>query len=696
MGRAFYCKFPGGFTFAYVNPKKLGRIVASFSQDNRQVVVHTPLADDQLLLQRLVGREALSEPFEYSLTLLSKNRSITGDEIVGKQLTVEYKSEDGRSRYFHGFVKRFGYLAQGDEAAVYEAVVVPWLWFLKNRQDCRIFQEMNAPDIIKQVFSDLGFLDFKFGLEEAHVKREYCVQYRETDFNFVSRLMEEEGIFYFFKHENGRHVMHLCDSISGYYKLQDNELEFDKGQGQFAQLTNWRHVYEFRPGKVAQKDYNFKTPTDELLTKKESKIKFEESPKFEIFEYPGLYEESGTGEHLTQIRLQELEAEHDFVEGESTYLSMAPSGRFTVKDHVRESDVGKSFVITEVRLEINSNIGQDTGGGVDFQNSFRSIPAETVFRPERRTKKPVVEGPQTAMIVTDGQEIIVDEHARVKVQFHWDRYGKRNIRSSCWIRVCQTHAGKGWGMIDIPRRDEEVVVSFIEGDPDRPVITGRLYNGKNQPPYSLKGAGDNTKNKTRRGNTTRTVGGSGYNEMTMDDTPGKEQIRIHGQYDMATTVEHDDTQTINNNRTITVHGTHTETIDGDTTITVTKGALNHKIAANKAAYHVEGPIAETYNATQDTTVKNNITIKSTAGEITIDAANVITLVTGSSKLVMKKNGDIDLTGVNIVVNGSATVTTKGNIVHSYAQAQNETKGAIVLSEGSATNTVKGGMVMLNP
>ena len=203
---------------------------------------------------------------------------------------------------------------------------------------------------------------------------------------------------------------------------------------------------------------------------------------------------------MTKVRLEELEAEHDYVVGSGFYLNFTPGGKFEIHKHSRSEEEGRSYALTEVHTEINSNVGFESYSGDDFSNSFRCIPAETTFRPPRVSRKPIIEGPQTAIVVTDGQEIIVDEHARVKVQFHWDRYGQKDVNSSCWIRVSQVHAGKGWGMIDIPRQGEEVIVSFLDGDPDRPIIIGRVYNGDNPPPFGLKGAGDNSKHRTRRGN----------------------------------------------------------------------------------------------------------------------------------------------------------------------------------------------------
>ena len=419
------------------------------SQENRQAVIETPLGPDALLLQRFSGSEALSSDFAYSLTVLSEDSAIDGNALVGKRISVTYHNENGKRRHFNGFASRFKYNKQIEEpfkATSYTIEMVPWLWFLRHNSDCQIFQDMPAPEIIKQIFNELGYNDFRSELTENYPAREFCVQYNESDFNFVCRLMEEEGIFFYFEHNKDKHTLVMCDSPSGYFDLAETEVHYTPvGQSQFKQLTDWQHIYEFRPGKVVQKDFNFKKPTDTLATDLSSKVTFEQSSNLEVYQYPGLYDEGSKGDRLTKVRLEELEAEHDHVIGTGAYLAFTPGGKFKVEKHNRTAEEGRSYALVEVHTEFNSNLGFDSHEGDDFTNSFRCIPSETTFRPPRTTPKPVVEGPQTAIIATDGQEIVVDEHARVKVQFHWDRYGKRDINSSCWIRVSQVHAGKGWG-----------------------------------------------------------------------------------------------------------------------------------------------------------------------------------------------------------------------------------------------------------
>jgi type VI secretion system secreted protein VgrG len=698
-------------------------------QENRQSQIGISLGNGnsaEMLLQHFSGIEALSRDYTYSATVLTSDSSIDGNAAIGEEVNIAYHNEDGRTRKFHGFVSRFEYNEQVEEPVQmtsYTMDIVPWLWFLKHNQDFRIFQEMTTPDILKEIFQNYQCSDFRMQLTESYPTREYCVQYNESDFDFVSRLLEEEGIYYYFEHSQDRHVLVLCDSTAGYFDLDEPAVVYGPvGVDQQEQLTSWKHIYEFRPSKVAQKDFNFKKPNDGLVTDKKGKVKFKRSDCVEIFEYPGRYDAADKGNRLTNVRMEELEAEHDRVLGRGSYLSFTPGGKFKIDKHSRREEEGKTYVITEVFTEFNSNIGFDGGDTEDFRNEFRCIPAQTPFRPARATKKPFVEGPQTAIVVTDGQEIVVDDHARVKVQFHWDRYGKQDVDSSCWIRVSQTHAGKGWGVVDIPRKDEEVIVSFLDGDPDRPIITGRVYNGENQVPFGLKGAGDNNKNKTRRGNTTKSYGGGGYNEMTMDDTDGQEQIRIHGQNNMDTTVQNDQTLTVNNNRTKTIANDetnsignnrstevavdHTEKVGSDQKVTVgskqsvtvgtmkneTVGMMSNEMVGIAKTLNVGAvysvvtgamntavgyKMAEEIGFSKTVLVGSDYSLKvgsdhsvkvgknyslNVSDAVAVEAGDVVEIKCGASKLRLESGGKVTIEGTEFLFSAAGSVKINGSII----------------------------------
>jgi type VI secretion system secreted protein VgrG len=572
---------------------------------------------------------------------------------------------------------------------------------------------MNTPEIIRKIFEQHKFTDFFFDLSESYAPREYCVQYRETDFDFVSRLMEEEGIFYYFKHSKDKHILTICDSPSGYHTLEETDVRYmPVGQTSSKQLTGWRHVYEFRPGNIAQKDFNFKKPSDGLVTDQGSRVNYERSADLEVYEYPGLYEDSGRGKRLTKVRMEEIEAEHDHVVGSGYYLNFTPGGKFEVAQHMRSSEQGRSYALLEVYTEFHSNLGFESDSGDDFRNEFKCIPSETTFRPPRNTPKPVVEGPQTAIVATDGQEIVVDEHARVKVQFHWDRYGQKDINSSCWIRVSQVHAGKGWGMIDIPRQNEEVIVSFLEGDPDRPIITGRVYNGENQSPYGLKGAGDNSKNKTRRGNTTKSYESGGYNEMTMDDTAGQEQIRIHGQNNMDTTVQNDQTVTVNNNRTKTIAVDETNSIGNNRMMSI--GVNDTASVGTDQSLTVGSNQTVSVGATQSTSVgsmqTNNVGMVQNemigiAGNQMIGVAKAVTVGAIQNQAV----GAMSTEQVGLIKNtivGSEYKISVGSkfeiscgaskiIMESSGKITIEAPAEMLIKGGGATIQMAGGIIDLN-
>lgn len=655
-----------------------------YTQQNRFIAIDTPLGQDVLLLQGFTGQEGISRLFSYQLNLLSEDASLSFARIVGQRVTIKIALADDGERYINGFVSRFAQSGSDARFTHYRAEVVPWLWFLTRTTDCRIFQNMTVPDIITKIFKDLGFTDFKHRLEGTFEPRDYCVQYRETDFNFVSRLMEEYGIFYFFEHEEKKHTLVLANSPTIHQPCPgqpDARCDFTAGAMlEEDVIAGLQMEQELRPGRYALTDYNFESPSTSLAVNVTSTTNIGGNGKYEVFDYPGEYLKKAQGENLARIRMEEEEAPHLVVSGSGTCRAFTPGYRFDLVGHYSPS-MDKCYVLTEVQHVASvgeSYAGARADAGERYSNHFTCIPFDVPFRPPRVTPRPTVQGPQTAIVVGKaGEEIWTDKYGRVKVQFHWDREGKRDENSSCWIRVSHPWAGKGWGSVSIPRIGQEVIIDFLEGDPDQPIITGRVYNAEQMPPYALPAGGVVSGLKSNS-----TKGGGGYNEISMNDTKGKEKLTVHAQYDMDTTIEHDETHTVKTgNRTIKVEtGTHTETIKGDTKITIQSGAYTLDVAAN----------------THTSTAAQEIVVTSKGAHIHLTAATEIKLQVGASKLLMKSDGSIELSGVNIAIDGAAKVRTHGAEVTSQADAQHQIKGAIVISEGSATNTVKGGMVMLNP
>ncbi|HSW48936.1 MAG TPA: type VI secretion system tip protein TssI/VgrG, partial [Bryobacteraceae bacterium] len=468
----------------------------TFTQAERLIAVETPLGPDTLLLRSFSGTEGLSRLFQFQLDLLSEDPAINFDDIIGQNITVRIALADGESeRFLNGHVSRFLQLPPEGRLAHYQAEMVPWLWFLSRASDCRIFQEKSIPDVIEQVFQDFGFTDFENQLQKSYPPWEYCVQYRETALNFVARLMEQEGISYFFRHEQGKHVLVMADASSAYKPCPNQSAaryEHVTGRGHDRPqdvVFRWRCQQEMRPGKYALTDYNFETPSTSLLSTVESRIDQGGNHRFEIFDYPGEYEKRSEGEALVDTRIEEQEAPHTIVFGDSNCRAFASGFRFELSEHDRDDQNGE-YLLTSITHSAHSGsfYSSGSGRGASYANTFTSIPYSVAFRPPRSTPRPLVQGPQTAVVVgPKGEEIHVDKYGRVKVQFPWDRRGEYDEKSSCWIRVSQPWAGKNWGGVWLPRIGQEVIVDFLEGDPDRPVITGRVYNAEEMPPYELPG-----------------------------------------------------------------------------------------------------------------------------------------------------------------------------------------------------------------
>lgn len=523
----------------------------AFKQAARSLKIATPLGEDEVLMTSFSGEEELSRLFQFRLTLISMNTAIKGPDIVGKNVTFTIRYGDGSQRFFNGYVHRF---LGGDETAkgvrAYEAHVVPWLWFLTQTSDCRIFQELSVVEIIEQVFTDLGFTDFTTNnVAGEHPKREYCVQYRETDFNFVSRLMEEEGIFYYFSHEDGKHTMVLADKAEAYTPCKESSVDYPQDEQASGSVTphinSWQHSYEYQSGAWAHTDYNFKTPSTSLMTTEKTLMGYDNVKAFEQYDYPGEYQAKGNGKGLSRVRMEEIEAEHDIVLATSGCRSFSPGGSFKVVKHRVEAEESKEYVIKKIRHQASEG-SYETGGGEeqDYVNEFECFPAETSFRPTRMTPKPLVTGCQTAVVTgPPGEEIYPDEYGRVKVQFHWDREGKLDQNTSCWIRCQQNIAGNQWGFMALPRIGQEVVVDFLEGDPDRPLITGCVYNAEQMPHYALPAEKTKTYIKTNS-----SKGGEGHNELMFEDKAKSERLYMHAQKNMDVRVLNDSKERIFGNR----------------------------------------------------------------------------------------------------------------------------------------------------
>lgn len=541
------------------------------TQENRLIGIETPLGKDILLLRGFSGQEGISRLSNFDLDLLSHDPDIKFEDIIGKRVTLRVTLGSEKKRYFNGFISRFSQTGSDRGLANYRATMVPWLWFLTRTSDCRIFQKKTIPDIIEQIFKDQGLTDYKLQLQGSFEPRDYCVQYRETDFNFVSRLMEQYGLFYLFEHEQDKHTLVIANDPSAHQPCPEQNAAkwVAQGSGALAEdvITSMQWEQTLRPGKYAVTDYNFETPDTSLHAEMKTVIEVGGNSKFEIYDFPGEYSKKNQGDTIAKIRMEEEEAQYLVVTGTSSCRAFTSGYRFDLKDYVRK-DMNQAYVLTNVQhvatvgsTYTTATVGKDESA---YSNSFTCIPHKVPFRPPQMTPKPIIQGTQTAVVTGKaGEEIWTDNYGRVKVQFHWDREGQFDEFSSPWIRVSQVHAGKGFGGVDIPRIGEEVIVGFLEGDADQPIIVGRVYNAKNMPPNGLPGAGMVSGLKSNS-----TPGGGGNNSIMMNDTKGNELYSMNAQFNCTENVGNNRTTTVGVNDSLTVGTDRSETVGSNETIKV--------------------------------------------------------------------------------------------------------------------------------
>ncbi|MEM6673234.1 MAG: type VI secretion system tip protein VgrG [Planctomycetota bacterium] len=684
-----------------------------FTHANRLLHVDTPLGDDVLLLEALDGSEAFSQGYEFRLDLLSHEEGIDPLQVVGQSISFQVMSAGSAVRQWNGIVRRFsrgGLHPSGMRS--YQAIVVPWTWVLSKRSGCRIFQEMSVVDIACQVFDDAGFSDYETsGVTGSYPPLTYCVQYRETDLEFVMRLLEEEGIFFFFRQEEGRHVLVLADGSGAYSPCEQSEVPYDEGTMAVDHISRWVHGFEYVSGKWSHTDYNFETPRVDMHVDAPTVVGLNGVESHERYDYPGRYVDKDHGDAKAKVLMEAEEAGYDVVEGASGCNSFRVAGTFRLSGHSFPSEDGQSYVLTEVRHSArDSSYVQAAGSDSYYANSFECIPDTIVYRPRRTTPQPLVNGPQTAVVVgPSGEEIHTDEYGRIKVQFHWDREGANDENSSCWVRVAQIWAGKSWGAQYIPRIGQEVVVEFLEGDPDRPLVTGGVYNGDMPVPYELPG------NKTQSGIKSRSSkegGAANFNEIRFEDKIGEELVYIHAEKDRQEIVEndhslsvgHDQTIEVGNDRTettgndrslavgakksesvgdtktVTVGASHTESIGTDMSLTVGKSRdvtvaenVSESIGSSRtvsigqdATDEIGKNLSVTVGADASLTVgaDQNVSVAKesvlSAKKIQLNASDELSIKVGKASLVMKKNGDITLKGKKISVKGSGDVVIKGS------------------------------------
>lgn len=672
-------------------------------QDNQFLKLTTPLGQNVLVAQSLEGRESISEPFYFAVRALSEEDAIDDTKIVGKSVSVSIKGEDGQNRFFNGYCVRFVVGHKVDHKyREYGLEIVPWLSLLKYRADCRIFQEMTPVDIIQHVFIQAGFTDFELKLQSSYDPRTYCVQYRETDFNFVSRLMEEEGIFYYFKHSEATHTLVLCDYAKAYDKVPKSSLDVTAGSHGDYSISTWERKFAFCSGKVSHTDYNFTTPSSSLMTEQRTILSIPNLSSYEVYDYPGEYGVKSLGDDYARTKMEAIEAEFTEIGASSDYPCLCAGFIFKTGSNQNPQDAKKSFVVKTIVHQASEGGYRSNSEAFSYSNQFTCVPDDVVLRSLQKTPKPFIRGTQTAVVVgPSGEEIFTDEYGRIKVQFFWDRLGTRNENSSCWIRVAQIWAGKKWGAQFIPRIGQEVLVSFLEGDPDRPLIIGSVYNAEMMPTYELPAKKTQSGIKSR---STKTGSPDNFNEIRFEDDKGNELFYLHAEKDEKEVVEndqrveigHNQSISVGNDQDITVGHNSTESIGNDLTQSVghntslTTGNDHSNAVARNMSLSVGNNRDTAIGNDQSISVGNNKTesigknstldvgvdLNETVGgshvenvskdfavsakTIQLSAKDSITIKVGKAQITMKKNGDISISGGKINVKGSGKVVVKGS------------------------------------
>jgi type VI secretion system secreted protein VgrG len=685
-----------------------------YTDEHRLIRLTTPLGDNQLIATAFQGREAISELFSFQIDARTESKTpVAFDDLLGQSVTVEIVMLQG-NRFFNGIVVGVTQGIREEVHTQYKMEIAPSVWTLTRNSQSRIFQQMSVPDILKQVFTGK---EVSYQLTGTYEPREYCVQYRETDFNFASRLMEEEGIFYFFQHTETGNTIVVGDSPQVFQNLTvAPAVKFDITTASGLaddRVLGWEKVQDLRSGKATLWDYQFQMPSQNCEADSQvqdtvaagtisHKLKVAGNDQYEMYDYPAGYSKRFDGiskggadqaselqkifednTRTVKLRMKQETARALVIHGKSAHAGFTPGYNFQLSGHFTDSG---AFTLVTVEHDARQPLGDQAK--FTYLNSFDAIPAALPFLPARTTPQPFVHGPQTAIVVGNpGDEIFTDKYGRVKVQFHWDRQGKEDLNSSCWLRVATHWAGKQWGAIHIPRIGQEVIVAFLEGDPDQPIIVGSVYNADNMPPWTLPD------NKTQSGIISRSsLEGSSpnYNQIQFEDKMGSEQINVQAEKDLNTVVENNETRKVGSakasdgSRTTVIYNNETLTVtQGNQTTTVETGNQSTEIKAGNQSNLVDtgnqtneikmGNQTETLGmGNQSTTLKmgnqsttlnlGNITTQCNMGSITLQAMQSITLQVGPNSIV------IDLTGVTI----------NGMMVSVQADAMCQIQGAITM------------------
>ena len=676
----------------------------SITQAGRFLTLDTPLGQDMLIPSAVDGREGVSSLFEFRIATISQQSQIQPQDLLGKSVTLGMGRPDGTPRLANGIVTAMaGGRVSRDGLRAYDLVVSPSLWLLDRQSDYKVFQAKSVKDIATEILGNYP-IKFKTSLNATYQNREYCLQYGETDLAFLHRLFAEEGIFYFFQHEQGSHTLVLADAASAYVDASQPSVTYRQ---EVVNASDTVSELNFGTSLIDAKwtlgGYDFEKP-DAVIEGEDKTTKQPSSAQsWKHYRFPAGSVDTGEVKRRATIAVDAAESLYEVISGAGTCASFAPGHKFTLLEYPVSALSDKSYVLTEVTHEARdiSHFASRPQAEVRpyYRNRFSCIPADRPTRSHLPAQRNRARGPETALVVgPDGQEIHTDKYGRVRIQFHWDRVGTKNEQSSCFVPVAQMWAGSGWGSVFVPRIGMEVVVHFLDGDPDRPLVTGAIYTGTNQPPWALPDT------MTKSGLMTRsTLKGAAANasELSFDDKKGSEKVLFHAEKDFVREVENDDTLTVGHDQTRTVKNDRTTTIsEGNDALTVSKGNRTQTITEGNETVEVsKGNRATTIgqgNETLTVTAGNretklgqgndtltldagNHTTKASAGSIKLDALQGITLVCGQNKIEVTPQG-ITINGMQVSVSGVGTA---------------EVKAPMLTLSGDGMTQVKGGLVKIN-
>lgn len=644
----------------------------TMTHKDRLLKISSPLGPDKLILRRLSVRETIGRPFSITAEVVSQDMDIKPSALIGQPVTCSITLDHVPPRFFHGIVRGFSRIGPfGRGLAAYRLELAPRMWNLSRTGDCRIFQEKSAKDICTTIFGEHSVAPVRWGSSVPTTARVYCVQFNETDLDFTQRLLEENGCGYFFEHKDGDHTLVICGANADYPLVPGEPQVIRNDHDMIGALTDWRPLSTLQPGKVVAQDFDGLKPNTILNKQSSSVLGTPAGHSFEVYRWPSGQTVRPDGD-LAKRNMEGFESEADTVTASGNDPTVFAGGRVKVK-HGIDATSPVTWLLREVVHEAFDETQLSGGGAAGYANRQVLMAADRPWRPGGQPRpRPAMAGVHSGIVTgPSGEEIHCDEFGRVKVHFLWDRAGKRDDTSSCWVRVAQGFAGKWGGAWMLPRVGDEVLIAFVDSDPDRPVIIGSVFNSEQKPIYALPA------NKTQSGIKTKSSKGGGaanFNELRFEDKKGSEEINIQAEKDMTLLVKNDRTETVKRHRTETVDGKHTETTKLDRSATVTQG--NESLLVKMGNIDTKASMGNIKTVAS----MGNISTKADLGKIEITAMQSITLTCGASKIHMTP-ASIEISSVMIKVKADAMLETKA--------------GALAKHEAGALMIIKGGLVLIN-